>query len=45
MAYNLVIDYISELVAERFSSISTPEAKISAATNLQDVCEVGQGAW
>jgi len=26
MAYNLVIDYISELVAERFSSVSTAEA-------------------
>ena len=35
MAYNLVIDYISELLAERFSSVSTAETKTSTTTNLQ----------
>jgi hypothetical protein len=35
VAYNHVIDYINELVAERFSSVSTSESKISAATDLK----------
>jgi hypothetical protein len=42
MAYKLVIDYISELVAGRFSSISTAEAKISTATNLQMFAKWGK---